>query len=100
MAVRIKRGSSRLTHSELVKVDGIEFFTRPNIPDIDPASDDNYYRVTDTDRIDTISQEKYQRADWWWVLAHRNDLRVLPSDLTSGQTVVIPRAALVRRSLF
>lgn len=100
MPVRIKKGSSRLTHSELVVVDGIEFWTRPDIPDVDGASDDAYYMVEDTDRIDKIAKDQYRREDWWWVIAHRNELRLLPNALTKGQTVIVPRAALVRKTLF
>jgi len=100
MPVRIKKGSSRLTHSELVVVDGIEFWTRPNLPDVDPDASDDYHELEDNDRIDVIANAKYRRFDWWWVLAHRNEYRLLPNALVPGQRLVVPRAPLVRKSLF
>ena len=100
MTVKIKKASSRLSHAELKVIDGIEFWTRPEIPEIEEASDDEYYVVEDSDRIDVISRKKYKRDDWWWVLAHRNNLRLLPGDIVAGTTLIVPRASRVRKTLF
>lgn len=100
MPVRIKRASSRLTHAELVVVDGIEFWTRPELPDVEPDATDEYYDIEDNDRIEVIANMKYKRPDWWWVLAHRNDYGLLPNALTPGERVIVPRAPLIRKSLF
>lgn len=100
MPVRIKKASSRLTHSTLVVVDGIEFWTRPEIPDIEADSTDDYHNIEEHERIDKISQDKYKRTDWWWVLAHRNNMRLLPNELSPGNFLIVPRASLVRKNLF
>lgn len=100
MPVRIKKGSSRLTHAELVVVDGIEFWARPEIPDLPPASTDTYHTIEDAVRIDMLARLKYRRQDWWWLLAHRNDMRVLPSEMTPAQTMVIPAATAIRKEIF
>lgn len=100
MSVRIRKGSSRLVHSDLVVIDDIEFWTRPSVPDIDDAASDRFHLVEDTDRIDTISKRNYKRDDWWWVLAHRNNLRLLPNDIKTGDSIVIPLASLIRKNLF
>ena len=100
MPVKIKKGSSRLTHSELVIVDGIEFWTRPEIPDVNAAASDEYMRIEDNQRIDTVATAKYRRTDWWWVLAHRNNYGLLPNAMRRGDRMIIPRASLVRKSLF
>lgn len=100
MPVRIKRGSSRLEHAELVVVDGIEFWTRPDIPDIEPDSTDVYHTTHESERIDIIAGDKYNKQEWWWVLAHRNDYRLLPFSLSAGNRMVVPRASRVRKELF
>jgi len=100
MPVVIRKGSSRLVHSDLLVVDGIEFWTRPDLPTIEPDISDEYHVIDESDRSDIISRKKYKRDDWWWVLAHRNNYRLLPDDLVTGHTAVVPRASLVRKSLF
>ena len=100
MSVRIKRGSSRLSHAELVVVDGIEFWSRPSIPVLTPSHSDKQYTVDDGKKINDISYVRYKRDDWWWVIAHRNDLRLLPGDLIAGNRIVITDASQVRRELF
>jgi hypothetical protein len=100
MSVLIKRGSSRLAHAELVVVDGIEFWTRPNIPDLPASETDRTHIVEDRERMDTIANDKYRRQDFWWVIAHRNDFRLLPNALVAGKKIVIPDASLIRRELF
>lgn len=100
MSVRIKKGSSRLAHAELVVVDGIEFWTRPNVPDITPESSDSYHTTSEVERLDLIADNKYRRDDWWWVLAHRNDYNLVPNDVETGKSMVIPRASLIRKDLF
>jgi len=100
MTVRIRRGSSRLVHSTLVVIDGVEFWTRPNLPELTPSSMDKQHLVADPERIDSIANARYKRDDWWWVLAHRNDLRLLPSALIPGQSIIVTDVTQVRRELF
>ena len=100
MTVRIRKGSSRLVHSDLVIIDGIEFWTRPNIPDLEPATTDVQHEVKGIDRIDVISKQRYQNDGFWWTIAHRNNLRLLPCDLIVGNRIVISDPSKIRRELF
>lgn len=100
MSVRIKKGTSRLSHSQLVVIDGIEFWTRPEIPDLTPSPSDTQHEVKDVERIDNIAKTHYQQDGRWWVIAHRNDLRELPGDVQEGQRIMITSPEQVRKELF
>lgn len=100
MSVRIKKASSRLRHSELVVIDGIEFWTRPSIPGLTPSSNDTQHEVLESERIDNIAKKNYQQDGRWWVIAHRNGLRELPGDIIPGQRLIITDPAQVRKELF
>jgi len=100
MSVRIKRGTSRLTHAQLIVIDGIEFWTRPELPELTPSSNDIQHEVSVPERIDNIAKKRYQQDGRWWVIAHRNDLRVLPGDIMPGQRITITDPSQVRKELF
>lgn len=89
MAVRI-RDTSRLRWTRFLTVQEVEFWDLPEYPKIGPNDDDIRYIVTRSDRIDLISNRFYQSPDLWWVIAARNGLRLLPSDLYEGQELRIP----------
>ena len=100
MTVKIVRGSSRLRHAELHVIDGIEFWSRPDIPELTPSNFDKQYIVEDMRRIDNVARDRYKREDWWWVLAHRNNYMLLPDDLVPGQRITVTGASQVRKELF
>lgn len=100
MAVRIKKGSSYLVHSKLVVVDDVEFWTRPEIPDLPASSRDIPHTVSDGERLEHISLKYFGRSDWDWVIAHKNNISSLPTGFKPGQTLLIPDSATVREKLF
>jgi hypothetical protein len=100
MATRIKRSSSRLVHAKLVVADEAEFWSRPAIPDMPGNQRERTHVVEDGERIEVIAAKYYNRQDWWWIIAHRNNLMVLPSDLYPGKTIVIPDARAIRQRIF
>lgn len=100
MSVRIKRGSSRLAFAKLVVIDGIEFWTRPEIPRLTPGADDIQYTPIDGQRIDSIAKLVYQQDALWWVIAHRNDIKIIPNEISNERPLMITPASKVRRQLF
>ena len=100
MAVRIKKGSSFLVHANLLSVDGVEFWQRPEIPELPASSRDTPHTVEDGDTLERIAKKHFNRDDWDWVIAHKNNLRLLPSELRPGMVLMIPDTATVREKLF
>jgi len=100
MAVKIKRGSSYLVHSKLTIVDDIEFWTRPEIPDLPTSSLDIYHTLQEDERLEHVSLKYYGREDWDWVIAYKNNLMSIPTCLKPGMTLLIPDAATIRDKLF
>jgi nucleoid-associated protein YgaU len=100
MSVRIKRGSSRLIHAELVMIDGIEFWTRPDIPDLTPSTGDKEHRVQVGERLDTIAKKYYKQDGRHWVIAHRNNIKQMEEEVHVGTTLIISDPIQVRKELF
>jgi len=100
MTVKIKKGSSRLELANLYVVDGVEFWGRPEIPDLPASQDDKIHIVSDGERMDMISNMYYGRDDWDWIIAHRNNLSLLPVELQTGQKIIIPDPSVVRDRIF
>jgi hypothetical protein len=100
MTIRVKKGSSRLVHAELQNIDGIEFFSRPELPELTESSTDKQHTVADVERLDSISRRYYRQDSFYWVIAHRNDIRIFPEGLMPGQRIIIPSAAKIRKELF
>lgn len=100
MSIRIKKGSSRLVHSELQNIDGIEFFSRPELPNFTESSTDKQHTVADGERLDSLSRRYYKQDSFYWVIAHRNDIRIFPEELIPGHRIIIPSASKIRKELF
>lgn len=102
MAVRTKR-TSYLRFSDLVVIDGYEFWDTSILPDakIKEARDgDIDYEVQSTDRIDRLAFNFYGDPVLWWVIAVSNDMEDLPTALVTGQTIRIPDPRYVKERLF
>jgi hypothetical protein len=84
------RDTSRLRWSRLLVAKEVEFWDLPEYPEVPAASDDIRYTVARVDRIDLLSNSFYETPDLWWIIATRNELRILPNDLYEGQTIFIP----------
>lgn len=97
MSVRIEKATSRLALADLAIVEGIEFWTRPNIPDIPSSPGDQIHEVASGDRIDRLAKKYYKRPRLWWVIAHANNLKDLPVDLIPGMQLRIPDPFYVRK---
>ena len=90
MAVRIQTSSSRLRFSRLLELDGVEHWELPEYPAIEPARDDKRYVVDRNDRIDRLADRFYGTPTLWWVIALANGMELLPNDLNTQETIVIP----------
>jgi hypothetical protein len=73
----------------------VEFWDLPEYPEIGPAGDDIMYTVNRLDRIDLIANAFYESADLWWIIAIRNDMRLLPNDMYEGQKLYVPSSRRV-----
>jgi len=100
MSVKIDVSSSRLRHAELFSLDGIEFWCRPEIPNIPTSVNDIIHYVEESDRIDLLANKYYKNPRLWWVIAHVNNFINLPEDLIAGQRIRIPDPFYVRKYLF
>lgn len=99
MTTRIRKNESRLLYADLVALDGKEFWDRPKLPDIPASTRDRYHTVEEHERIDSIAYFYYKTDGYWWVIAHVNNLRVLPDDLKPGMRIRIPDIVMVRKVL-
>ncbi len=99
MAVRVKKNESRLRHATLASIDDVEFWSRPVLSDIPISTRDKYHNVEREDRIDILAKKYYKNERLWWVIAHANDLRLLPCSLITGQKLRIPDPKKVRKLL-
>jgi len=99
MAVQIK-ASSPMQFADLVSVDGVEFWDTVDLPEIPEQADDVSYVVTSIDRIDTLAYTFYGDHRLWWVIAVANDMELLPTALSAGNTIRIPSPRFVKTQLF
>lgn len=98
MAVKLNP-ASYLLFSELINVDGVEFWGLVDFPQLLEQPDDIFIdigigklgEIVSTDeslRIDLLSNRIYGTPHLWWALALRNGLEVVPSGFKFGETVV------------
>jgi len=99
MTVKIQKQSSRLKHATLLLVDGIEFWGRPDLPDLPESTGDRYHTVLEGERLDTIAKKYYRKGDYRWVIAHANNMGLMATDCDRGQVLRIPDPAIVRKLL-
>jgi len=91
---------SRLKFANLVKVSGIEFWDIPDLPDMEPQKDDLLYQVDEFDRFETLAYKFYGDHRLWWVIARRNKMLDVPTNLQTGQVIVIPSRDFVMSRMF
>jgi len=89
MPVRVPT-TSRLRFLDLVVVDGVTFWDLPELPDFLPQPDDRTHVVEGHDRLDILADRYYGDVTLGWVIAHANDIALLPIDLQVGSTLRIP----------
>ena len=94
------RPASRLRFGEKQVIDGVEFWDLLDLPSIPPQPDDIFHTVSGNDRVDTLANRFYEDPGYWWVIAVRNDMEILPTELNSGEEIVIPSPRYVRQVLF
>jgi len=99
MSVTVQKNRSRLRHATLVQYGDLEFWDRPRIPDIETSSGDIIHVVSMGERIDSIANRYYGDQGLWWVIAHANNLNLLPCDLIVGDRIVIPDPRSLRRGI-
>lgn len=89
MSVTITK-NSRLNFADFVEVDGVQFWDLPVIPKMKPDKEDFLYLVEGGERIDNVSRQFLDDPRDWWVIAHINDMRLLPGDMKNGDIIRIP----------
>ncbi len=99
MSVSLKK-FSRLRFSDLLTVDGVEFWDMFVPPEIPVQADDIPYTVTQTDRIDLLADTYYGDPILWFVIALANNMELVPTALVSGVQIRIPSPRFVTRELF
>lgn len=99
MTVRLTQ-TSALRFTDLLKVDGVEFWDVLDLPEIPVQRDDVVHRVSQVDRIDILANRYYKNPGLWWVIAVANDMEILPTHLNTGDTIRIPSPRYVRENLF
>ena len=97
MGIKIEKSTSRLSHSKLYLVDGVEFWGRPELREIPFSANDVMYEITSTDRIDLIAKKFYKRPRLWWIIAHANNMTDFPLCLVPGEKIRIPDPFYVRK---
>ena len=100
MAVKVRKNESRLNHATLVFLDETEFWSRPVLPEIPESTNDIKHTVQQNERIDNIAKQYFRNGNLWLVIAHVNNLYLLPDALTTGMVLRIPDPALVRKYLY
>jgi hypothetical protein len=104
--------ASHLIYSQIVNVEGIEYFDFPQYPKILPQKDDIFITIgqprvnsreivtrSEELRIDMLSYRIYKNPHLWWVIALRNNLELVPSQLKFGQRIVVPSPNYVYNKL-
>lgn len=99
MAVEIKQ-TSRLGFSELLNIDGVEFWEIMDLPVYRPRNDDIRHSIIDGDRIDLLSYKYYQDPGLGWVILWANDIEIAPLEIITGMTLLIPSPQYIRSRLF
>lgn len=94
MGVKVRR-FSRLRFGDLISIDGIDFWNFIDFPQLPDNPDDFQYQVMSGDRVDSLAQKFYGDPILWWVIALKNDLDILPTDLNDGDVLTIPSPAFV-----
>jgi len=95
MTVQLKK-RSRLQFGTLLSIDGFVFWDLLQLPTIVPQTDDTFYTITGSDRIDLLAYKFYGDPILWWVLAAANDLELIPSDFTAGIVLRVPSPRYVQ----
>lgn len=99
MAATLPR-RSRLRFSELLVIDGFEFWDLVDYPEVPEQRDDLQYTTIQTDRLDLLAQRYYGDPIFWWVIAVANDLDLPQADLRPNLVLRIPSPRYVREVLF
>lgn len=99
MAVDVPQ-RSRLRFTELLTIDGVEFWDFVDFPTVPEQSDDLQYQSTSVDRLDTLANQFYGSPIFWWVIAVANDMELIEVELNVGTVLRIPSPRYVRDNLF
>ena len=61
-----------------------------DIPKVPVTQDDQYVEVSVTDRLDLISNQFYGTPEFWWVIAHANNLGKGTLAIQEGAIIRLP----------
>lgn len=93
--------TSELVSMDLIERSGVAFFGNWHPPTIPPADDDSVMEVSAAHegQLDTLAFTLYGDRALFWVLAHRNQISDIQSEVVAGKTLIVPSAATVARVL-
>lgn len=91
---------SRLRFTELLTIDGVEFWDMVDFPTVPEQTDDLHYQTNAVDRLDTLAHRFYGNSIYWWIIAVANDMDLIEVELNVGTLLRIPSPRYVRENLF
>lgn len=91
---------SRLRFTELLTVNGVEFWDLVDFPTVPEQPDDLQYQVVANDRLDTLADQFYGSSIFWWIIAVANGMDLIEVELNIGAVLRVPSPRYVRESLF
>ena len=94
--VRINRRSN-LVHAFIFQVGDTSFWTRSEVPQILPDTDDRRYTVQAQDTLDNLAARFYGDPELLWVLKRANGIWLEPNQLIPDTELVIPSITRLRR---
>lgn len=90
---------SRLRYTNLMLIDGVEFWDTFVPPDLPEQYDDIQYQILGSDRIDMLAAAFYGDPTLWWVIAVANDMELIPIDFKRYEIIRIPSPRFVLQEL-
>ena len=97
MALEVRISNhSELAHAQLYQIDGVTFWGRLEVPNIQPDQSDVRHTLTENDRMDYLASRYYGDPRLKYVIMKLNDMWLEPNDLIPGVEIRIPRFERLR----
>lgn len=89
---------SRYSKTNVIDADGSKVFERRDLAEFHFKGCKNHI-WTEGDTIDGVSHRYYGTSQYWWVIMDANVRFVFPSDIQTGDTLIIPHISEVLSKL-
>lgn len=84
------RYSLRRPMNSVVNFNNLKLYSYPWTCDIQKSTGDIYIEITNSTRLDTLSNDYYGDPKLWWVIAQVNTIKNPLTDLKIGMLIRIP----------